>query len=84
MRWRFTWGRRWTADAEPKESTGSPVPSVDPTPKEQHSSSPSPNDFKFLTIYPTKEEAAAITDLRRLKVKDLPTPMVVRINNEMR
>jgi hypothetical protein len=35
--------------------------------------------FKFMDIRHTKEEAAAVMAARRMKVRDLPETMVVRI-----
>lgn len=87
MRWRFTWGKRranTTEDLTSGEDNEAPAPTVPPaTPPYQPSIADRTDDFRFMDIYHTREEAAAMADLRRLKAKDLPTPMVVKIKKQL-
>lgn len=87
MRWRFTWGQRWAdgashppAKVSTNNSQSSEVALLQHKIRHRQTS-PSfiPNNFQFMEIYHTKEEAAAAMALRRLKVKEIPLTMVVRL-----
>ncbi len=83
IRWRFTWGQRWADGAShasaPQVNSQSPEASL-PKPRPRRTSPPSiPHGYRFMEIYHTKEEAAAVMALRRLKVRGLPLTMVVRL-----